>query len=60
LQEMASKMDPIWQPRGHKKGARNDSRHASAPGPKFFMIFDGFGHRFGTILTPFWHLFSEK
>ena len=44
----AFKMDLIWHPGGHQKGARNDSRHASAPGPQFFMIFGGFGH-------PFWH-----
>ena len=53
-------MDPVWHARRRRKGARNGSRHASAAGPPFFMICYCIGHHFGTILTPFWHLFSEK
>ena len=60
LPEIAPKMDPVWHARRRRKGARNGSRHASAAGPPFFIIIYCFGHPFGTILAPFWHLFSEK
>ena len=53
-------MHPVWHARRRRKGARNGSRHASAAGPSFFIVFYCFGHPFGTILAPFWHLSSEK
>ena len=61
LPDIAPKMDPVWHARRRRKGARNGSRHASAAGPPFFMIFASIGgHPFGISLAPFWHLFSEK